>query len=122
MCFLFSRSEAGLVLGQKQLRNVKVCVQYNHVPHSVCACVCVCSVKRGVADLVILRGPGIEGPSQEQLSDHAAQRPHVDGFTERQSQDDLWGSANKSTLEQDPTQEDTLTQPHATQNTILTPK
>lgn len=39
--------------------------------------------------LIILRGPRIEGPSQEELSYHTAQGPHVYGLTERQAQDDL---------------------------------
>ena len=38
-----------------------------------------------VADLVVLRRPGVERPAQEELGDHTAQRPHVDGLTERQA-------------------------------------
>ena len=35
-----------------------------------------------VADLVILRGAGVQGPAQEQLSHKAAQVAHVDGLAE----------------------------------------
>ena len=45
-----------------------------------------------VADLVILRGPGVQGPAQEQLGHHAAQAPHVDGFAEREAEDNLGSS------------------------------
>lgn len=38
-----------------------------------------------VADLVVLRGARVEGPAQEQFSHHAAQRPHVNSLTERQT-------------------------------------
>lgn len=38
-----------------------------------------------VADLVVLRGARVEGPAQEQFSYHAAQRPHVNSLTERQT-------------------------------------
>ena len=44
-----------------------------------------------VTNLVVLRGPRVEGPSEEELCHHAAQGPHVDGLAEGQSQDDLGG-------------------------------
>lgn len=45
--------------------------------------------------LIILRGPRVEGPTEEELGYHTAQGPHVNGLTERQAQDDLWSSANR---------------------------
>lgn len=52
---------------------------------------------RGAAPryLIVLRGPRVEGPPQEELGDHAAQGPHVDGLAERQAQDDLRSSAQE---------------------------
>lgn len=45
--------------------------------------------------LIELRGPRVEGPPQEELGDHAAQGPHVDGLAERQAKDDLRSSAEE---------------------------
>lgn len=45
--------------------------------------------------LIVLRGPRVEGPPQEELGDHAAQGPHVDGLAERQAKDDLRSSAQE---------------------------
>lgn len=41
-------------------------------------------------DLVILGGTGVERPAQKQLGNDAAQGPHVNGLTERQTQNNLW--------------------------------
>lgn len=41
--------------------------------------------------LVVLGGAGVERPAQEQLGDDAAQGPHVNRLTERQTKDDLRG-------------------------------
>lgn len=45
--------------------------------------------------LIVLRGPRVEGPTEEELGYHAAQGPHVDGLAERQAQDDLWSPAKR---------------------------
>ncbi len=50
--------------------------------------------------LVILRCSGVERPAQEQLSDDTTQGPHVNGLTERQTQDDLWSSADTEIKEE----------------------
>lgn len=51
---------------------------------------------RDVADLVILRGAGIQRPAEEQLRHHAAEGPHVDGLAERQTKNDFWCSGKKN--------------------------
>lgn len=45
--------------------------------------------------LIILRGPRVEGPSQEELCNHTAQGPHVYGLAKRQAKDDLRSSGNE---------------------------
>lgn len=39
--------------------------------------------------LVVLHRSGVEGPAQEELCYHTAQRPHVYGLAEWQAQNDL---------------------------------
>lgn len=39
--------------------------------------------QRTAVYLVVLQGPGIEGPAQEKFGDHTSQGPHVYGFTKR---------------------------------------
>lgn len=43
-------------------------------------------------ELVVLRGPREEGPAQEQLAQHTAQGPHVDGFIVGKTQNDFRSS------------------------------
>lgn len=47
------------------------------------------------ADLIIFRGPGIKWPAEEEFSNDAAQRPHINGLAERQTQNDLRSSVTK---------------------------
>ena len=44
-----------------------------------------------VANLVVLRGAGVERPAQEELRNDTPQRPHVNGLTERQAQHNFRG-------------------------------
>lgn len=45
--------------------------------------------------LVVLQSSGVQRPTQEELGDDAAQRPHVDGLAERQPQNNLWRSEGR---------------------------
>ena len=45
-----------------------------------------------VADLIVLGRARIERPAKEEFGHDAAQRPHVDGLAERQTEDDLRGA------------------------------
>lgn len=45
--------------------------------------------------LIVLWSSRVEGPSEEELSYHAAQGPHVYGLTEGQAQNDLRSPVDK---------------------------
>lgn len=67
----------------------------------VCMCVrafvCVCA--GGESHLVVLQRSRVERPTQEELSYHTSQRPHVYGLTKWQAQNNLWSPAERKEKE-----------------------
>lgn len=67
------------------------------VLESVHVFVCVCA--GGESHLVVLQRSRVERPTQEELSYHTSQRPHVYGLTKWQAQNNLWSPAERKEKE-----------------------